>query len=215
MTAVCWVDLGVRDPDHAASFYGQLFGWTVAAPDETGYRLASRGGNLVAAFGPAEDPGVPYWTVYVRTTDIAASVDAIAAAGGAVVVPPTPAGDAGVSAVVRDPYGVPLSLWQPGTHDGTGAVAGVQLRLDAPRGQSAFLRAALGWQVRPDGTITYHDRTVATWVSVARRASPWLVSFAVDDRTAAVERAVALGASRDPDRPDVLVDPTGATFAVS
>jgi hypothetical protein len=66
--------------------------------------------------------------------------------------------------------------------------------------------------VRPDGTITDDERVVATWVPAGPQGSPWLVSFAVDDRTAAVERALALGASRDG---DMLIDPAGATFAVS
>jgi predicted enzyme related to lactoylglutathione lyase len=221
---VCWVDLGVGDADIAAAFYSRLLNWSVAAPDETGYRLASLGGHLVAALGPAEDPGIPYWTVYVCTADIAASVKAVAAAGGSLVVPPTDAGDAGVSAVVRDPCGGPLSLWQPGTHRGTylssehGTLAGVGLRIDALAEQRAFLRAALGWRVRADGTITQRGRVVATWTpgpsSGPERPSPWLVSFTVADRAVAVERALELGASRCADGPDVLIDPGGATFAV-
>jgi len=223
---MCWLDLGVNDPDVAASFYGRLLNWTVAAPDESGYRLASLRGHLVAAIGPAEDPGIPYWTVYVRTADITASVNAVAAAGGAVIVPPTPAGDAGVSAVVRDPHGTPLSFWQPGTHRGTyasgehGTLAGIQLRIDAPEDQRAFLRTSLGWRVRSNGTITYRGRTVATWVpgsttSGPNRPSPWLVALSVADRAAAIERALELGASRCADRPGVLIDPAGAAFAVA
>jgi predicted enzyme related to lactoylglutathione lyase len=163
--SVCWLDLGIADVDAAVAFYGELLGWTVAPPDGTGYRLAGLPGGLVAAFGPAEDPGAPYWTVYVGTADIEASVRAYAAAGGTVVAPPEAVGDVGASAVVRDPAGVPMSFWQPGTHLGTyaagsgepGTLAGVRLLAADPARTGAFLAAALGWHLQPDGTITHAD----------------------------------------------------------
>ena len=224
--SVCWIDLGIVDVNAAAAFYGQLFGWAVATPDESGYRLASLHGHLVAALGPANDPGARYWTVYLHTADIAASVDAVTAAGGTVVVPPARAADAGVSAAVRDPRGAPLSLWQPGTHSGTyasgkhGTLAGIQLHIDDLEDTRDFLRAALGWQVQPGGTITRQGRTVATWsprpgTGRSPRPSPWLVSFCVADVAATCERALKLGATAPGLEPNVLVDPAGALFAIT
>jgi uncharacterized protein len=196
MTA-CWFDLGVTDVDAAASFYSSLFGWTVAEPDATGYRLISLNGHLVAALGPADDPGPPYWTVYLHTSDIEASMAAVLAAGGTIVVPPTPAGAAGVAAVVRDPDGGPTSFWQPGNHRGThGAFAAVQVRTDAA---AAFLRAVAGWEP-PIGPGS-------------GSSSPWLVSFHVTDVAATVAKAVELGASVVSST--VLRDPAGAVFGVS
>jgi predicted enzyme related to lactoylglutathione lyase len=217
---VCWVDLGVSDVPAAVSFYSGLFGWDVAAPDPTGYRLAGLEGQPVAAFGPAEDPGPPYWTVYVHTHDVVARVAAVTAAGGTVVVPPTPAGDAGIAATVRDPFGAPLSLWQPGTHRGTrlpgpaGTLAGVELRTDRIGGVARFLQDALQWTVHRGGTITRDGEPVATWSpAVPRPGSPWLVRFHVADLAAAMERATALGACVN--GAAVLTDPCGARFALT
>ena len=218
---VCWIDLGVADVPAAVAFYRGLFGWQPAEPDSSGYRLALIDGHPVAAFGPGEDAGPPYWTVYAHTTDIGATVAAVAAAGGSIVVPPSPAGAAGTAAVVRDPYGGPLSLWQPGTHAGThpggrhGTLAGVELRTDRIDGTARFLHAALGWRCRPDGTVTHHGRTVATWTAHAKPSgpSPWLVTFHVDDVAAAEARATELGASIDAAR--LLTDPFGAAFALT
>jgi predicted enzyme related to lactoylglutathione lyase len=203
---VCWIDLGVPAVEAAVSFYSGLFGWTIADPDETGYRLAGLRGHLVAALGPAEDPQPPYWTIYVHTADILASTGAAVDAGGTVVVPPTPAGDAGVSAIVHGPDGDQVSLWQPGRHTGThangehGTFAGVRLE------PSEFLLTTLNWRKEPDGTITHAGRTVATW-------GPRLVYFVVTDVAAAIERAVRLGASHA--EADVLIDPAGARFGVT
>lgn len=217
--AVCWVDLGVPDVAAAAEFYRALFGWSIAAPDPAGYRLAAVRGRLVAAFGPAEDPGPPYWTVYLRTEDITASVDAVLASGGSVVSPPTQAGDAGTAAVVRDPFGEPLSLWQPGSHTGThtsgehGTFGGVQYRTNSPATTAVFLRAVAGWRLTAHHTFTVGDRVVAT--CRPRRSesdSPWLVWFFVSDATDTIARAVRLGARRI--EHDELKDPWGASFAV-
>jgi predicted enzyme related to lactoylglutathione lyase len=218
----CWIDLGTPDINTAAGFYRDLFGWTFSEPDPTGYRLASLNGNLVAALGPATDPGQPYWTVYVHTDDIRASIAAVTMAGGTIVAPPTPAGEAGVSAVVRDPTGAPLSFWQPGNHVGVrpsttpGALASVELATDRAVQTRDFLRKALNWQVNPDGsTITHHNRVVATWrPAPVDGPSPWLVTFAVPDVATARATALNLGASPT-NRGTVLFDPTGARFAIT
>src|SRR3954452_3297350 len=115
---VCWVDIGAPDPAAAAAFYAELFGWTYTDSGADGYRVATLGGRAVSGLGPAEDPGPPYWTVVVGVEDIDDSVTTCAAAGARIVVPPAAAGELGLAAVVVDPVGAPLSLWQPGTHAG-------------------------------------------------------------------------------------------------
>lgn len=212
---VSWVDLGVADVDAAAAFYTGLFGWEVAAPDQTGYRLARLRGHLVAAFGPGTEGDTPYWTIYVQTADLVSCVAAVAAAGGTVVAPPAPADEAGWAAVVRDPHGVPLSLWQPGRNEGSwlndepGALAGVQLRTEHILDTGRFLTAALQWSLEPGGTIMHEGRQVATWTS-QKTLPPWLVSFRVGDVPSALKRARALGA-RIVD--GMLIDVCGAAFA--
>jgi predicted enzyme related to lactoylglutathione lyase len=212
MSRVCWVDLGVSDVEAGAAFYSELFGWTVAEPDDTGYRLASLNGRLVAALGPADDPGPPYWTVYLHTADITASMQAVVAAGGTVITPPAAAGDAGVGAVVRDPHGGPLSFWQPGNHSGTddsgehGTFAGVHVQTDG-----TFLRAVAGWQLQPGGTVMLDGQPVATWIP-GTVANPWLVYFHVTNVADTVAKARQLGASEQ--EPGIIVDPAGARFGL-
>jgi predicted enzyme related to lactoylglutathione lyase len=165
VTECCWVDLGVADVGVAADFYAALLGWDVADPDPTGYRSARLGADPVAAFGRATDPGPPYWTVYVPTVDIEASVATVLAAGGCVVDPPAAVGGLWISAMTRDADGTPLSWWQAETFAGfptTGAPG-------TPAG--------------------------ARRVPAEARPSPWLVSFHVRDVDEARHRALALGAT--------------------
>ena len=221
--SICWVDLGVPDVDTAAAFYIALLGWHVDPPDPAGYRLAYlTGPHPVAALGPAEDPGAPYWTVYARVCDAAATARAAVAAGGRLIMAAEAAGDAGVAAAVRDPAGAPLSLWQPRTHPGTwasgepGSVADVRLRTDRPQDHLPFLHATMGWE-RHDHRFVVDGGTVATWgpptADLPRQPpSPWLVRFHVDDLDAATQRAVALGAHALQTEPGTLLDPAGALF---
>lgn len=223
--SVCWVDLGVDDTAAAAAFYGRLFGWRAEPADGMGYLVASLGGRPVAGLGPAEDPGRPYWTVYVQTSDIHATVEAVGAAGGTVAARPSPAADAAVIAVVRDHDGGQLSLWEPigfaGTHTSGahGTVAGVRLQISSLEQSQEFLGAVLDWRPLPDGTIVCDGRTVATWMPKPLGGSnpapsPWLVNFFVDDVEAAKDCALRLGASVVAGETQVLVDPAGARFGL-
>jgi len=214
---VCWIDLGTPDIDATATFYSTLFGWDIGQADPAGYRLAALRGHFVAALGPAEDAGPPYWTVYAATRDVRTTCQAAIDAGGTVVAPPAAAGDAGIAATIRDHAGAPLSLWQAGTHRGTwdsrqhGALAQVQLRTQHPAEHAAFLRDVLGWQLH-NTTFTVDGQPVAFWdqqLSVPT-GSPWLVHFHVDN----VQRAVALGATTVDAEAGILLDPAGAALCL-
>src|SRR3954467_12722248 len=67
-----WVDIGVPDMDAAVAFYGGLFGWefTEAVEEAGGYRQALKNGKRLAGFGPAMNPGPPFWTTYIATDNV-------------------------------------------------------------------------------------------------------------------------------------------------
>jgi uncharacterized protein len=226
--SVCWIDLGTPDIDTTQAFYRDLFGWTVAPPDTSGYRLCTVRGQLVAALGPAEDPGVPYWTINVTVADIRAAATRFADAGADVLIPPAAAGPHGHYAVTRDPVGAPISLWQPGTHAGMqrahepGTFAGVSLLTDQPERAVSFYEAALGWntsdrkaELRLPGNATAPIRPAPG--APTSQQSLWLVMFASADSDADATRARQLGAAQisyDPTGTTTLRDPTGALFGL-
>jgi predicted enzyme related to lactoylglutathione lyase len=221
--SACWIDLGVADTTRAAAFYEELFGWDIAPPDGSGYRLASSEGHLVAALGPAEDPGVPYWTVYLRTNDAAATAAAVQAGGGTVVAPSAQVGDAGVAATVRDPAGAAFALWQPLSHDGSwlseapGTLAGFQLRVEDLPAARQFWSTAIGWHLDEGGGIWCRTHMVGAWRytkthEAIRTASPWLIELRTDDLVAALHRATRLGATIVNAEHGLLCDPGGAAF---
>jgi uncharacterized protein len=226
--SVCWIDLGTPDTDTAQAFYSGLFGWAAAPPDASGYRLCTLGGQLVAALGPAEDPGLPYWTISVTVADIRAAATRFADAGAEVLIPPAAAGPHGHYAVARDPVGAPISLWQPGTHAGMqrahepGTYAGVSLLTDQPDRAASFYKTALGWNtsdrkaaLRLPGNATAPIRPAPG--APAAQQSLWLVMFASAGIDADTTRACRLGATQisyDPTGITTLRDPAGALFGL-
>jgi len=222
--SACWIDLGVADTARAAAFYEELFGWDIAPPDSSGYRLVSREGHLVAALGPAEDPGVPYWTVYLHTNDAAASATAVQAGGSTVVAPPSQVGDAGITATVRDPAGATFALWQPLDHDGSwlsdkpGTPAGIQLQVEDLPTARQFWDIAIGWHLDEGGRIWCRThlvgarRRAAKTQETIRTAAPWLIELRTDDLAAALHRATQFGATIVDAEHGLLCDPARAAF---
>ncbi|MET7484176.1 VOC family protein [Streptomyces sp. NPDC005538] len=224
-----WIDLGTPDMETATAFYTALFGWTVSQPDSNGYRLCTLHGLLIAALGPAEDAGAPYWTTNITVSDIQATATRFTNLGADIIVAPTQVGTLGHAAVTIDPVGAPLSLWQPGTHDGMqlnhepGTFAGISLLTDHSAQAAAFYQPALHWNSNPEHTeFRLPDNSIAATGKppgkpTAQR-SLWLVSFASNRPTADVERARQLGATevRQGSHGDVVMrDPTGSLFGLA
>ncbi|MET7684266.1 VOC family protein [Streptomyces sp. NPDC005423] len=226
---VSWIDLGTPDTETTTAFYTALFGWTVAPPDPNGYRLCTLRGQLVAALGPAEDAGAPYWTINVTVSDIQTTATRFTNLGAQIIVAPTEVGTLGHYAVTLDPLGAPLSLWQPGTHTGMqlnhepGTFAGISLLTDHSAHAAAFYRPALHWNSNPQHTeFRLPDKSIAATGKPPGKPtvqrSLWLVSFASNTPDADAKQARQLGATevrQDSNKDVIMRDPTGALFGLT
>lgn len=115
----CWIDLQTTDVDGAAVFYTAVFGWESdggAASEGSGYQMFSKDGAAVAAVGPQPpemvEGGVPpVWLTYLagKAEEITGRVEG---AGGRVLLPAGDVGAIGRLAVIADPSGAPLGIWQ-------------------------------------------------------------------------------------------------------
>src|SRR5918992_5946977 len=87
----CWADTSQPDPEAAAAFYGELFGWELedAMPpgSEAGYFMARIRGGDVAAVGsiPEGAPPVATWNTYVSVDSADGTAAKVRDAGGTVV----------------------------------------------------------------------------------------------------------------------------------
>jgi predicted enzyme related to lactoylglutathione lyase len=223
--SIGWIDIGVRDRQRAAVFYGSLFGWASTRSAVEGYDLFVHDGTPVAGLGAAADAGTPYWTVALHTLDAVATAHAVVAAGGAVVVPPARVADAAVAATVRDPAGATFGLWQPiegPLPQASAAAIGFRLSLTDRVGAQQFWGAVMGWEFRDDGHVRRADVRLGSWFGCGPRElpgarsgpSPWIVEFPSASVDADLQRVTALGGAIVDAEHGVVADPEGAVFAL-
>jgi hypothetical protein len=117
--AFCWVDLAATDVDRARGFYGRLFGWS-SRRDSSGrdsFTCARISGESVASIYQLDRSGLArampsHWTPYIKVDDIDAVLSRAARLGGQLIVGPTDVSDAARAALIFDPVGAYVGLWQ-------------------------------------------------------------------------------------------------------
>jgi uncharacterized protein len=123
-----WIDTSQPDPQAAAKFYGDLFGWELedVMPPEAGihYFMARIRGLDVAAVGsiPEGGPQMATWNTYIWVDSADETAAKVRDAGGSVVMEPFDVMDAGRMAVFADPEGAVFMVWQPNRHRGSQVV---------------------------------------------------------------------------------------------
>jgi uncharacterized protein len=159
----CWVDSNQPDPEAAAAFYGDLFGWEledVMPADSPGrYFMGRIRGSDVAAIGstPEGAPPMPVWNTYVWVDSAEETAAKISAAGGTVLMAPFDVSDAGRMGVFADPEGAVFCVWEPGRHRGAqivnepGSLNFNGLNTRDPEQAKAFYGAVFGWETMTVG----------------------------------------------------------------
>jgi predicted enzyme related to lactoylglutathione lyase len=110
--ALTWNDLVTPDPDAAAHFYGELFGWTyMEMPDSGGYRVIRNGERSNGGIPPAHpESGPPAWLPYFGHADADALHGRIGELGGRALSEPMSIGP-GRIAILADPQGAVFAVW--------------------------------------------------------------------------------------------------------
>lgn len=116
-----WYELMSPDPVGAKAFYEAVVGWSFVdpAPHTGGYGFIANadggmtGGLLELSSDMIEHGARACWLGYIGVDDVDASLIAITAAGGAVLMPARDVPMAGRIAMVADPGGAPFYIMTP------------------------------------------------------------------------------------------------------
>ena len=203
-------------------FYGELFGWEAEEPNPEfgGYFNFLRNGIRIAGgMGDRGDMAATNsWKPYLSCADITTTVAAAKAAGAELMGEPMPVADLGIQAVLNDPTGAHIGVWQPGTFSGFeivgehGAPSWVELHTRDFAGAIAFYEKVFGWSTTAVGDSdefrysTVDDAVVggegvagvmdaSAWLQPEESAS-WSIYWHVDNADATVAQIVALGGIR-------------------
>jgi predicted enzyme related to lactoylglutathione lyase len=237
-----WVDLTTTDIHAAQAFYSSLFGWEIdEGPAETGYYTQFRlGGHSVAGGGQMRpemmESGAPsVWLTYVNVEDIDAAAARAAESGGNVFMGPMDVMDEGRLALIQDPTGAVVGMWQSGKHTGAQLVnqpntwVWNELQTGNPQAANEFYQKTFGWKGQTDesGYVRWavdgrtHCGGLKLEESWGNVPPNWLVYFLVEDVETAAARVAELGGRVDAGpiplgeygRMIVVADPQGAHFA--
>ncbi|MCB9568739.1 MAG: VOC family protein [Myxococcales bacterium] len=236
----CWTELGAADPPAAQRFYAALFGWThVDGPNVGGARILQSGERDVAGIRGRLRDDEAHWLAHVSVDDLELTVALVNAAGGELIAAPLDVGEAGRRAIIRDPSGAPLALWEPrgrigaGRYGEVGAPCWFELATRDTAAAAAFFHAVFGWDAdtQPLGNTEYTNfkrkgETVAGMIKMTPEWGElpprWMVYFQVAACPATMTKTEALGGkvlygpleAAGLGRFAVLQDPQGVAFSV-
>jgi uncharacterized protein len=111
-----WDELGTTDVDAAASFYGDVFGWTTKDMGEEygGYRIFERGETRLGGLMKLPDESMPaQWQPYVAVEDVDGTTAKASELGGSALMEPMDVPAVGRIAVIRDPQGAVFGIIKP------------------------------------------------------------------------------------------------------
>ena len=239
-----WVDLSSPDQAAAKKFYGSLFDWSYEdnpIGEGSVYSIAKIDGASVAALTPQpqqqREAGIPpAWNCYVTVESADQSATRAQQLGANVHAGPFDVFTAGRMAVVQDPQGAFVMLWEPrenigaGVVNAPGALSWNDLITPDPEAAQRFYGELFGWTFSKFGegmdywVISNQGRGNGGIMAPREAGQPpaWLAYFGCEDVEDALGQVSAAGGSTIAPSMDisesakvaVAADAQGAVFAL-
>lgn len=114
----CWNELATTDIQAAKDFYGKVFGWTFSDQpmgDFTYTMIMNKDkgcGGMWAIPKDKEKQIPPHWMAYILVDNLEDSLEKACELGASIVKSVTDVGDCGRFAVIVDPTGAHIAMWQ-------------------------------------------------------------------------------------------------------
>ena len=233
----CWIELATNDAAAAKAFYTAVFGWTpndIPIPDGSVYTLLQVDGHdLGALYENKQHP--PAWNSYVNVANVDESAQRAQEGGANVIAPPFDVMDVGRMAVIADPTGASLCLWQRGRSIGAtirgdfNTLCWNELMTPDIERAREFYKGLFGWNLKVSPEYTEIDLG-STGIGGMMQLTPemqgaptaWTPYICVADADASVEKIksnggkVYMGPHEIPNvgRFAVCADPQGAMFNI-
>lgn len=239
----CWLELTATEQTEAIAFYSGVFGWTTReAPGHPHHSIFVLDGRPVASIHvlpPLQRVvGVhPRWLPHVVISGMDELILRAHTLGGE-IEGPFEALDGGKNAVLVDPSGAEIGLWEPmpsstpAINSELGAASWYELHAKDPALARFFYNGIFDWGARTSHDASPYDLWMSNGHAIGgmRELDPewqglpagWMVYFDVDDVTASTLRVTQLGGQvsiaptelGDGSSFAVVTDPQGAAFGI-
>jgi hypothetical protein len=102
------------NPEAAANFYSQLFGWSVDDNNAMGYRRIQTGSTegIQGGIWPAPPQSPTFAQLFIGVIDVKASAEFAVKLGAKLLIPPTVLPEGDEMCVLHDPQGMSFALWK-------------------------------------------------------------------------------------------------------
>lgn len=113
-----WNELATSNVKEAKNFYSKVFGWEFIDNNmgDMTYTIIKKDGREfggIWSIPKAQQEQIPpHWLAYVLVENVLQSLDKAVQNGATVIKPVQKAGDMGFFAVIKDPSGAHLALWE-------------------------------------------------------------------------------------------------------
>ena len=238
--SISWVDLAAKDLEAAGQFYKGLFGWSAFAVPDTDYTMFMVGEAPVAGameLTPEMGEMPPVWSTYIAVEDADATVADVVEAGGTVMQEPFDIPDGDRIAVIADPSGAVICLFEGDRQNGmkvmdeNGAPCWFDCATRDTEAAGAFYSKVFGWTTdhmpEMDYTMFMNNGIPTCGMFALPEEVPaevpahWVVNFVVPDTDQAVAYATENGGMVTMPPMDTpfgraagLMDPWGAVLTV-
>ncbi len=240
----CWAELATTDQEGAKAFYSKLFGWNASdfpiGENRFYTMLDLKGGHVGALYALDSEQKMkgirPHWLGYVSVASADETAGKAKGLGGRVLSEPVDVYDSGRMAVLQDPTGAALAVWQPKKHFGVSLINELGtfcwqelLTTDVAKAR-AFYTSLFGWTTKGDASeyteFVLGKESFAGMMKIkpewGGRSSCWGLYFLVANCDVAADKARGLGGNlcnppmdiESVGRFAVLSDPQGASFSV-
>lgn len=221
----CWAHLGTPDVARAAEFYTALLGWEATFSEIDGAPEATFTADGRAVAGASTVPAglASSWSIFLSTPGIEADLAACERAGATILQPATEVATTGKFAMLADPSGAVVGLWQAGPFAGfelfeeVGGPTWFELAARGIDEAERFYTDVFGWDLRPAPVEMRYDLAWLDGREVAgvmdggflppQVPSAWSWYVGVEDCARAAARVVELGGA-------VLMEPDASPFGV-
>jgi predicted enzyme related to lactoylglutathione lyase len=115
---IVWNELATTNVQGAKDFYGKMFGWQFEDKkmDDMTYTIIKMGnkefGGIWAIPTEQKNQIPPHWLTYILVDNVEKALEAARQNGAKVIKPVQKAGEMGLFAIIQDPVGAHIALWQ-------------------------------------------------------------------------------------------------------
>jgi predicted enzyme related to lactoylglutathione lyase len=113
-----WNELASTNVQASKDFYGKVFGWEFVdhKMDDMTYTIVKKGDKDIGgiwAIPTAQQSQIPsHWLAYILVDNVEKALEKATQNGATLIKPVQKAGDMGIFAIIKDPTGAHLALWQ-------------------------------------------------------------------------------------------------------